>query len=99
MGNTLHTLVVGTPRSGTTLVTSLIGGHPDTIAMSECLFCEENKIVSPAKIVANKLCCPNQVQLNNPPPILFDNDTDQVVNIRPLVNQFFRSGLKRRART
>jgi len=63
-----HALVVGTPRSGTTLLTSLMGAHPECIALSECYSCEEHKVVSPAKLLVNKLCCPNQVQFTHPPP-------------------------------
>lgn len=32
--------------------------------MHECVSCEEGAIVSPAEVMANKLCCPNQVQLD-----------------------------------
>lgn len=67
MSEASRLLIVGLPRSGTTLLTCLVGSHPECIAMSECLSCEEGKIVSPAKIIANKLCCPNQIQLNHPP--------------------------------
>ena len=64
----MHLLVVGTPRSGTTLLTCLIGAHPNCIMMGECFSAEEHKIVSPAKVIGNKLCAPNQVQFNHPPP-------------------------------
>lgn len=68
MSESSRLLIVGLPRSGTTLLTCLVGSHPECVAMSECLSCEEGKIVSPAKVIANKLCCPNQVQLTHPPP-------------------------------
>lgn len=64
----MHLLVVGTPRSGTTLLTCLIGAHPNCIMMGECFSAEEHKIVSPAKVIGNKLCSPNQVQFSHPPP-------------------------------
>lgn len=35
--------------------------------MSECLWAEENKIVSPSDVVVNKLCTPNQIQFRHPP--------------------------------
>lgn len=63
----MYLLVVGTPRSGTTLLTCLIGSHPRCIAMSECLWGEEHKIVSPSEVVVNKLCTPNQIQFEHPP--------------------------------
>lgn len=63
----MHLLVVGTPRSGTTLLTCLIGAHPQCIAMSECFWGEETKIVSPSDVVVNKLCAPNQIQFEHPP--------------------------------
>ncbi len=46
----------------------MVGHHSDCIAMNECTSCQEGRIVSPAKILANKLCCPNQIQLEHPPP-------------------------------
>lgn len=63
----MNVLVVGPPRSGTTLLTCLLGSHPQCIAMSECYWCEEQKIVSPATVVVNKLCVPNHVQFEHPP--------------------------------
>lgn len=73
MPDPTHLLIVGTPRSGTTLLTSLVGYHSDCIAMSECYSCEENKIVSPSKVLVNKLCCPNQVQLEHPKPLQLED--------------------------
>lgn len=64
----MHLLVVGTPRSGTTLLTCMIGAHPDCLMMSECFSTEEHKIVSPACVIGNKLCVPNQIQFTHPPP-------------------------------
>lgn len=64
----MHLLVAGTPRSGTTLLACMIGAHPDCIMMSECFSAEEHKIVSPARVIGNKLCMPNQLQFTHPPP-------------------------------
>jgi hypothetical protein len=55
-------LVLGTPRSGTTLLTCLIGAHPECISMSECFSMEQGKIVSPTNNILNKLCTPNHIQ-------------------------------------
>lgn len=64
----MHLLILGTPRSGTTLLTCMVGAHPNCIMMSECFSAEEQKIVSPAKVIGNKLCVPNQIQFSHPPP-------------------------------
>ena len=64
----MHLLILGTPRSGTTLLTCMVGAHPDCIMMSECFSTEEHKIVSPAKVIGNKLCVPNQIRFSHPPP-------------------------------
>lgn len=64
----MHLLILGTPRSGTTLLTCMVGAHPNCIMMSECFSAEEHKIVSPAKVLGNKLCVPNQIQFSHPPP-------------------------------
>lgn len=61
-------LILGTPRSGTTLLTCMVGAHPNCIMMSECFSAEEDKIVSPAEVIGNKLCVPNQIQFRHPPP-------------------------------
>lgn len=57
--------------------------------MSECLSCEEDKIVSPAKIIANKLCCPNEIQTKNPSPTPLIGHRDHVVNGRSLFHRLY----------
>jgi hypothetical protein len=57
-----HVLIIGTPRSGTTLFCSMLGCHPEIALLSEDLNCGEFKLVS-KKIVGNKLCIPNQIEL------------------------------------
>lgn len=58
-------IVVGVPRSGTTLLTCMLGWNSSCIAMNECFSCQEGKIVSPADVIVNKLCCPTQIQLEH----------------------------------
>lgn len=67
MSNPSRLLVVGVPRSGTTLLTCMIGWHPKCISMNECFSCQEGKIVSPADFIINKLCSPTQIQFEHPP--------------------------------
>jgi len=57
-----HVLILGAPRSGTTLLTTLLGHHPDTRMMSECVWHEHRKQIG-GKVVGNKLCIPNQITL------------------------------------
>ncbi|NQZ87209.1 MAG: sulfotransferase [Colwellia sp.] len=57
-----HVLIIGTPRSGTTLFCSMLGCHPEIALLSEDLNCGEFKLVS-KKVVGNKLCIPNQIEL------------------------------------
>lgn len=56
-------LVIGAPRSGTTLLTSLLGAHGAIGALSESFGMEEHKIVG-KQVVGNKLCVPNQIELD-----------------------------------
>ena len=55
-------LILGVPRSGTTLLTSMIGAHPDIAMLNEDLSFAMHTIVS-KPVVGNKLCIPNQIQL------------------------------------
>jgi hypothetical protein len=57
-----HLLIVGAPRSGTTLLTTLIGHHPEARMMSECVWHEHRKQIG-GRVVGNKLCIPNQIKL------------------------------------
>lgn len=60
--NTLHLLILGSPRSGTTLIASLIGSHSDVAMLIEDINFSITKLTG-KKVVANKLCIPNQIQL------------------------------------
>lgn len=59
---TRYLLVVGPPRSGTTLLASMIGRHPEVAMLIED---RGDAVVrlSSCGVAANKLCVPNQVQL------------------------------------
>lgn len=58
-------LVIGAPRSGTTLLCSMVGRHPDVGMLAEGFYQEEDKFVG-KPVVANKLCVPNQIKLETP---------------------------------
>lgn len=50
-------IVIGVPRSGTTLLASMLGGHPDISMMDECKTWDwDNKQVG-TKYVGNKIAC------------------------------------------
>lgn len=55
-------LMIGSPRSGTTLLNAMVGSHPDVAMLNEdfghAVF---NIIAKP--MVGNKLCVPNQIEL------------------------------------
>lgn len=62
MSTKQHLLVLGSPRSGTTLLASMLGHHTEIGMVNECLdFGIRYPIGSP--ISANKLCIPNQIEL------------------------------------
>ncbi len=56
-------LIIGSPRSGTTLLNAMIGSHPDVAMLNEdfghAVF---NIIATP--MVGNKLCVPNQIEMS-----------------------------------
>ena len=66
MNESTYALISGVSRSGTSLVTSLIGKHQDCIAMMEHTYSQEHKIISNEKIIANKITTPRQIQLEHP---------------------------------
>lgn len=53
-------LILGVPRSGTTLLTTLIGAHPDVAMLNEDLSYAMKNLVS-KRIAGNKLCIPNHI--------------------------------------
>ncbi len=58
----MYLLIVGSPRSGTTLLASMIGVHPDVAMLIEDRFFGVKRLTG-KKVLANKLCIPNQVEL------------------------------------
>lgn len=59
-------LVIGSPRSGTTLCTSMIGAHPKIAMTSEDLCHGADKAVG-VEVWGNKLTVPNQITLDPAP--------------------------------
>lgn len=62
MDNITHLLVVGAPRSGTTLFACMIAGHTDVALLKEVPEMYVQRLLS-KKVVGNKLCVPNQIEL------------------------------------
>lgn len=61
--NKQHLLILGSPRSGTTLLASLIGSHSEVAMLIEDVNFAVTRLTG-KKVAANKLCIPNQIQLN-----------------------------------
>lgn len=57
-----YLLVLGAPRSGTTLLTAMIGCHDDVAMLNEDFRSAVRNLVS-KRIAGNKLCVPNQIEL------------------------------------
>ena len=66
MANT-HLLVLGAPRSGTTLLTAMIGRHPSAAMLNENYGWAIGDILS-KPVVGNKLCIPNHIELRQRKP-------------------------------
>lgn len=62
MNNRTYLLVLGAPRSGTTLLTAMIGRHDDIAMLNEDLLGTMRKVIG-KPVVGNKLCVPNQIEL------------------------------------
>ncbi|MFP4228870.1 MAG: sulfotransferase family protein [Salinivenus sp.] len=60
-------LILGAPRSGTTLLTAMIGRHDDVAMLNEDFGDAVSKLLS-KPIVGNKLCIPNQIELDRKKP-------------------------------
>lgn len=60
-------LILGAPRSGTTLLTGMVGAHPKVAMLCEDLAFSMRHLIS-KPVVGNKLCIPNQIDLE---PSLF----------------------------
>ncbi len=56
-------LIIGPPRSGTSLIASMIGAHPEIGIMIEDMHFTIHKIGG-KKIIGNKLCLPQQIDIN-----------------------------------
>ncbi len=61
--NVNYLLIIGAPRSGTTLLASLISAHDDVAMLIEDRNFSIRKLTG-KKILANKLCIPNQIELS-----------------------------------
>ncbi len=59
-----HLIIAGVPRSGTTLLASMIGSHPEVAMLIED---QDDAILRLAgsTVSANKLCVPNQIKLDS----------------------------------
>ena len=60
-----HLLLVGPPRSGTTLLTTMIGKHSDVGMANEDVTAKCLRKITGKLVTGNKLCIPNQIQLRN----------------------------------
>lgn len=58
-----HVVVLGFPRSGTSLLMTALGEHPDITMLDEELFGGITRLTG-SKVRGVKLCVPNQVQLS-----------------------------------
>lgn len=85
----IHLLILGSPRSGTTLLSAMIGCHPDVALLNEDIHGASLTIFS-KKIKGVKLCVPNQIELNQ---TLWMKLEDLVVNVFQLLLNPVRSFL------
>lgn len=60
-------LILGAPRSGTTLLAAMIGRHPDVAVLSENLGMAMRKVVG-KRVAGNKLCIPNHIEMRETRP-------------------------------
>lgn len=58
-----HLLVLGAPRSGTTLLACMIARHTEIALLREDLGMTVKKLLS-KKVIGNKLCVPNQIEID-----------------------------------
>jgi Sulfotransferase family len=58
-----HLLLIGAPRSGTTLLATMIGRHTDVGMVNEDVTGRAIRKVLGKQLTGNKLCVPNQIQL------------------------------------
>lgn len=62
VGSVRHVVVLGFPRSGTSLLMTALGEHPDITMLDEELYGGITRLAG-SKVRGIKLCVPNQVQL------------------------------------
>ncbi|GEM_PF-964634 len=58
-----HLLLIGAPRSGTTLLATMIGRHTDVGMVNEDVTGQSIRKVLGKQLTGNKLCVPNQIRL------------------------------------
>jgi hypothetical protein len=58
----MYLLIIGSPRSGTTLLATMIGMHSDVAMLIEDRFFAIKKLTG-KKVLANKLCIPIQIEM------------------------------------
>lgn len=68
MDDITHVLVLGTPRSGTSLLAAMIGRHPEVAMLYEDFGHAICSIVG-KPVAGNKLCVPNQIELRRKRPL------------------------------
>lgn len=59
----MYLLIIGSPRSGTTLFASMISAHSNVAMLIEDKFFAVKKLTG-KKVLANKLCIPHQIELS-----------------------------------
>jgi len=62
---TTHLLIIGPPRSGTTLLSTMISLHTDIAVLNEDKGWTMRQILG-KRIVGNKRCIPNQIEIKKP---------------------------------
>jgi len=58
-----HLLIIGAPRSGTTLLAAMIGAHSKVAMLIEDRFFSIKKLTG-KEVLANKLCIPHQLEID-----------------------------------
>lgn len=86
-------LILGAPRSGTTLLAAMIGSHEDSAILMEDYYGGVFRVLS-KKMPGVKLCIPNQIELNeNIHLVRFNKALNILIK---LVNPLFDSLFKKR---
>lgn len=85
----IQLLVIGPPRSGTTLLAAMISSHTDAAIMFESRYMLCDRILS-KKVVGNKLCIPNQIELTNKNTLRKNIILNKLIKIPFLENQIYK---------